>query len=162
MNAVSSDRLAQPIQKDSVIRRAITDKREKLTSGGRPEWASACLVPFSSQLHASDLVHAQGKVTDPERGRLGYTCSRVVEKQQQRVVTHALFGTAIRGSQQSIHLRLVQVREFGPGEALEWNRAHFITPCNVFRTSFGNEARDCTKGGKALVPRAYRTPALLF
>ena len=80
VDAVTSKRMAEAVQKDGLIRSAVTDEVEQLVRCGWPEWAPACLASFSLQLHAPDLLGAHVEITDSDGCRLRDACAGVVQK----------------------------------------------------------------------------------
>lgn len=78
------------------------------------------------------------------------------------MIAHPLFRAAIGSSQESVHLRLIHVRQFVPGEPLERERPYLSTPCNVFRTALTDKASHRMESGEPLVARADGASTVLF
>lgn len=78
------------------------------------------------------------------------------------MITHPLFRAAIGSSQDSVHLRLIQVRQFVPGEPLERQRAYLCTPCDVFGAALTDKASHRMDCGEPLVARADGASTVLF
>src|SRR5215831_5307435 len=64
---------------------------------------------------------------------------------------------AIRGSQERIHFRLLQVRNDRPGTFLEWNQPDLTAPCNVLQTVSPHKASQRVDGRQSLVAGSSRT-----
>jgi hypothetical protein len=78
------------------------------------------------------------------------------------MITHPLFRATIGSSQESVHLRLIQVRQFVPSEPLERERPYLSTPCDVFGTALTDKASHCMDCGEPLVACADGASAVLF
>src|SRR5262249_31256208 len=68
----------------------------------------------------------------------------------------------IRRLQECFHFALLQVRDQGPGRLLEGDCEYLRTPAHVFGTAQGDEVRQRTHRGQALVARRRRTSPALF
>ena len=78
------------------------------------------------------------------------------------MITHPLFRAAIGSSQESAHLRLIQVRQFVPREPLERERPYLSTPCDVFGTALTDKASHRMDCGEPLVARADGASTVLL
>src|SRR5215471_11741377 len=69
---------------------------------------------------------------------------------------------AIRGSQERIHFRLLQVRNDRPGTFLERNQPDLTAPCNVLQTVFPHKASQRVDRRQSLVAGSGRAPSRLL
>jgi hypothetical protein len=78
------------------------------------------------------------------------------------MIASALFGAAVGSGEECVHLRLIEIGEFVPGEALERNGAYLAAPGDMFGAAFGDESYHSVNGGKPLVAGANGASSVLF
>ena len=131
VNAKTCNGLTTAIEKDACLRGAVRDEVSEFSNGARPQRA----MTFFTTL-AADLHRATGQVEFANEQLCGFlgASSGVVEKQQQSVVATALGRLAIRGTQERIHLRFVEIGDDYLAGFFERNGTDLTAPGNVFRT----------------------------
>jgi hypothetical protein len=143
------------VEKYASLRSAVRYEISEFSNGAWPQRAMALFTTF-----AADFNRTTGQVELANKQLCGFLSarSRVVEKQQQRVVAAALGGEAIRSAQKRIHLRFVEIGDDYLAGFLEWNGTDLTTPGNVLRTVLSHEASQRVDRGQPLV--AGVNPAL--
>ena len=162
VDAVTCDCIAEPVEEDRFVGRAVAYEGEQRVDGCRPERAPAYLAALASELYVAEVVGNEVESADPQRRCFGDASAGVVKEQQERMIAPALLGAAIGSGEHCVHLRLVHIGEFVAGEPLERNGAYLAAPGDMFRAAFGDESCHRVDGGEPLVAGANGASSALF
>ena len=99
------------------------------------------------------------KIGNAELRRFIGASARIIEEEEQCVITASLCGVAIRSRKQCIHFRFFQVSDRDLRRPLEWNTPNVSTPFNMFGRTFSNKTRQCVDRCETLVAGRHTAPA---
>lgn len=68
VDAMTSNRVAEPVEEDGFVWRAVADNGEQRVDGRWPKWAAAYLAALAPELHVAELVGTQVQIAD-QKGR---------------------------------------------------------------------------------------------
>src|ERR1039458_8519722 len=112
VDTVTCDCIAEPVEEDRFVGRAVAYEGEQRVDGCRPERAPAYLAALASELYVAEVVGNEVEIADPQRRCFGDASAGVVKEQQERMIAPALLGAAIGSGEHCVHLRLVHIGEF--------------------------------------------------
>jgi len=78
------------------------------------------------------------------------------------VIPAPLFRPDVRGCEQSVQLKLFEIRYRRLARSLEWHCPDLAAPLKMFRAPLANEPNQSVNGGKPLVSRTNNATAVLF
>jgi hypothetical protein len=104
----------------------------------------------------------QVEVGNAKLRRLVGACARIVQEQQECVVSAALCSATIGCGEERIHFRLLQIGNLCSCSFLEWDGANLSAPLNVFGAVLSDEVCERMKRGESLISRRHAAAACLF
>jgi hypothetical protein len=150
MDAEACDGMPAAIEEDTSCRGAVRDESLEFLNRARPQRTLPLFATLAANFHRT--THHIQFADEQLCGFVGAS-SRVVEKQQQRVVATALSGLTARGAEERIPLRLVQKGDDRLGGLFKRDGADLTTPGNVLRAVLADEASQRMNRRQALVTR---------
>ena len=139
-----------------------SDERPEFSHCLFPEWAEPNLPAFSTDLHRASARCIPSQIFDRDSRSLSSSRARVVEEQQQGVISLAALGRAIRGTKKLVDLILFHIRNRIRPCSFKGNSANLCTPVHMLWARLACESSEGVEGCKPLVPRGDRATSSLF
>jgi len=99
---------------------------------------------------------------DRNSNRFTGSSPRVIEKQQQGVITLAKFAPAIRRLKKCVDFLLFQRRNWGSPRSFEWNIANLCAPFRMLGAEVPRIPSESMERGKPLISSGNGTTSSLF
>ena len=131
VDTVACDCIAEPVEEDRFVGRAVAHEGEQRVDGCWPERAPAYLAALASELYVAKVVGNEVEIADPQRRCFGDASAGVVKEQQERMIAPALPCATVGSGEDGIYLGLVHIGEFVPREPLERNGPYLAAPSDM-------------------------------
>jgi hypothetical protein len=102
------------------------------------------------------------EISDLDMGCLVCTRAGVVEEKQHGMISATLGHVRIRGRQQGVHLRFLEVAQQRPDRFLERDGTDLPAPLDLFRVVFTDEECQGMNRRQTLIARPHTTASPLF